>query len=1381
MDSPCSQKIERLLRLDGLRQRFETAWRAGQRPRLDRYLDEVEPADREIVFSDLLGVEIELRQQRGEQPDVVEYQGRFAGHAAQVAAVFRELQAGAMPYPAPLGPGDVVGDFRIGREIGRGGMGVVYEAEQLSLGRRVALKALAPDSPVSENARARFLREARAAASLHHTHIVPVLEVGEQNGMLFYVMQLIRGRPLNDVLSDLRRQEAGKAPQPAEPRFDSISTNRQPTDPGGNGPSEFTSPSEGRSLSAASGDDQQPAAGAAESCGECKTASVSAEFAVDAMSLIYGAYAYWQQVARLGREVADALQYAHERGILHRDIKPANLLVAPEGHVWITDFGLAKVDNSELTAAGDVIGTLRYLAPEAIEGRTDARSDVYSLGLTLYELVTLRSPFAAEERSELIRQVRDADISPFPPAGPRIPRDLATIVGKATQGDPRDRYQTAQQMADDLERFLLDQPVLARPHSRVELLLRWAGRNPAVAGLAGALVLLLILVAAGSAAAAFHFRSLMAQQRLLAQQRESQRQAAEASAARARTAEQQTLRGVADLRRTRGVQYLQQNDPLRALLCSVRALEQLDGLPSAAQEAGGLTLDESLRFRIAALLECLSPVVARRIIDDYDWRQIRLDLASLFSSSNAPQLQFLPEGELAIVSQLNDVAFRWNPETDVLRRMSLPQPPAVNVATASPDAGTPSPWSAYFARNAQSAVRLNASGKLEFWSCEPERLICCLDFEEEGVGALVGSWISLDGRWVVAAFARDMTVPSFLVWNAQTGQRTPKPPFQVVLSPPPFNVHVDFSSDGRRAMVGASSAMVLDLETGASLVTSDARVWPRPAFTQDGRFLIAPALNRIQVRDLDLPTDSPPVAEVVLPLGTIVPAVVSDLGGRWTIAGTATGDLYVVDMVQHCLAGAPIRHSNAPVELLEINPRADLVCAADAEGTLRVWRFPSGLPLTAPLRHEEPLSSLAWRGDGRQLAAATVSGDITVWDLSRVFEPPGPGNSAQRLAVSPNGQKLLTWGKLGDVSIWDFTSRPPRQAASLSIPGVQLAGWSPDGTQVALVSTSGVQRFCEFHLWHPPESAAKRLELSKRYRPSFLDADVGFMDGCRKLAFGGLSGPVVFDLDRGSESFRFDVTGPMVSEMYHAVSDRWLAGCPRFMPSSRENPLQVWTPSGQMVFQTLLPSGQNMHGLAFSPDGTLLAAIGDFGLRLWRCGDWRSIPTGSHEFELGIDQMCFDSGSTYLALVNSNSMCRVARVRDGFACGPPFQLPRGVRSLSFSPDGKRLAVVAVQRGAAVWDWSRGEPLTPVYQQDCSLGQAAFSPDGSTLALIQWPGGLEWLPLPAATPTPWQELNLQMQRISGYELSADHEVRRLPAARWKRLSPGQACSKDAAPP
>ncbi len=513
----------------------------------------------------------------------------------------------------------------------------------------------------------------------------------------------------------------------------------------------------------------------------------------------------------------------------------------------------------------------------------------------------------------------------------------------------------------------------------------------------------------------------------------------------------------------------------------------------------------------------------------------------------------------------------------------------------------------------------------------------------------------------------------------------------------------DFSGDGRRAIVATGEAAVFDLETGAAVVTSACRIWPRPAFSHEGRFLVVPNTNRIQVRDLDLPTDSPPVAEILLPLSVTAPAVACDASGRWAIAGTVEGDLYVVDMAQRCLAGSPIRHSASPIDQLAINPQVDAVGAADVEGTLRVWSVPGGLPLTPPLRHEEPIGSLAWRDDGRQLAAATVSGDITVWDLSRVLEPPCLRSSIRSLAVSADGRRLLTWGKLGEVSIWDLTTRPPRQTASLSGSPILAASWSPDGDQVALVARRSVGQHLECRLWRPPDPQATSLHLQGLAYLNVLAGVVGFMDGRDKLALGGPSGPVVFDLDQGSESLRFDVTGSQRHErLYYAISDRWLAGCRHLMSSTRENPLQVWTPAGQEVFRTLLPSGQNVQGLAFSPDGDLLAAIGDFGLRLWRCGDWRSIKTGSSKAELGIGHMCFDAGSAYLAFVDSNSMCRVARVQDEFACGRPFQLPRNVSSLCFSPDGQRLAVVTVRHGVVVWDWSRGEPLTPAYRQDCIL-------------------------------------------------------------------------------
>ena len=474
--SDSAQRIDRLLKRDDIRQRFELAWRAGANPSLGQFLEEVAFADRGKLFVDLLGVELELRRERGEAPTATEYREHHPEYAAHIDAVFREAADQTRISPADLRPGSVLGDFRITREIGRGGMGVVYEAEQMSLGRQVALKVLTPDRHALDNPRARFVREARAAAGLHHTNIVPVLEVGEHDGILYYAMQLIQGRPLDRVLADLRQQlgsETSGGAGAERERSDSRSTDHQQADCDTAGHP---------SVEPSSHDVPARPAGAEHPASAPRTASL-----VGAVLLPDRDRESWRHVSRIGRQVAEALQYAHERGILHRDIKPANLLVDAQHHVWVTDFGLAKVEDSDLTHRNDVVGTLRYLAPEALDGQTDERSDVYSLGLTLYELLSFRSPFPARERSALLRQIRGAEIIPLPKIAPGVPHDLATIVSKAIQREPRDRYQTAQQLADDLDRFWHDQPILARRHSAAELLVRWVRRNPTVAGLAGAL------------------------------------------------------------------------------------------------------------------------------------------------------------------------------------------------------------------------------------------------------------------------------------------------------------------------------------------------------------------------------------------------------------------------------------------------------------------------------------------------------------------------------------------------------------------------------------------------------------------------------------------------------------------------------------------------------------------------------------------------------------------------------------------------------------------------------------------------------------------------------------------------------------------------------
>ena len=195
---------------------------------------------------------------------------------------------------------------------------------------------------------------------------------------------------------------------------------------------------------------------------------------------------YWQGVARIGVQVADALEYAHKQGILHRDIKPSNLLLDTRGTVWVADFGLAKAsDQPNLTHTGDILGTLRYMPPEAFEGKSDARGDVYSLGLTLYELLAFRPAFGEKERGRLVHQVTTEAAERLGKVNPEVPRDLETIVHKAIEREPSHRYATAGELAADLQRFLDDEPIQARRTTPAEQLLRWSRRNPGIAALGG--------------------------------------------------------------------------------------------------------------------------------------------------------------------------------------------------------------------------------------------------------------------------------------------------------------------------------------------------------------------------------------------------------------------------------------------------------------------------------------------------------------------------------------------------------------------------------------------------------------------------------------------------------------------------------------------------------------------------------------------------------------------------------------------------------------------------------------------------------------------------------------------------------------------------------
>jgi WD40 repeat protein len=350
--------------------------------------------------------------QAGVQPD----RERLLAEHPQLAEPLRECLEGIdFLNRQTLGPApERLGDFRILREVGRGGMGIVYEAEQISLKRRVALKVLRYGGSGPE-AMQRFRREAETVAELHHTNIVPIFAIGCEDDVHYYAMQFIDGSSLAQLA-----EQAGETGKPIAPR----------------------------------------------------------------------------DLAGWALQASEALAHAHQRGVVHRDVKPSNLILDPGGRIWLTDFGLAKrADDVTLSVAGALLGTPRYMSPEQAEAMSrpvDHRTDIYSLGATLYELAVGGPIFQADSPHAVITQILKAEPPAIRTLNSAFPRDLETIILKCLAKEPHKRYQTAAELAEDLRAFLDERPILARRISWIERARRWSRRNPLAAGLSAALLFALL-------------------------------------------------------------------------------------------------------------------------------------------------------------------------------------------------------------------------------------------------------------------------------------------------------------------------------------------------------------------------------------------------------------------------------------------------------------------------------------------------------------------------------------------------------------------------------------------------------------------------------------------------------------------------------------------------------------------------------------------------------------------------------------------------------------------------------------------------------------------------------------------------------------------------
>jgi serine/threonine protein kinase len=533
--------------------------------------------------------------QAGTAPDRGDLLARHPDLAADLDACLGSLEfirrAAVRPAACPAQGEEelprILGDYRIVREVGRGGMGVVYEAVQESLGRRVALKVLPFAGTLDPKQLARFRNEAQAAAQLHHGHIVPVYAVGCERGVHYYAMQFIDGQTLAWVIGELRRLEHAR---PEE----SVAT---------------------------------PLPAPLSACRSSKTAD------------------YVRTAARLGMQAAEALDHAHSVGVVHRDIKPANLLVDGRGHLWVTDFGLARAPHEPgLTLSGDVVGTLRYMSPEQA-GVTRApvshHTDVYALGASLYELLALEPVFIGSDRATLLRQIADREPRRLRQLNRAVPAELETIVLKALEKAAEDRYASAAELADDLRRFLEDRPIRARRPTLLARAGKWSRRHRlALAAAAGVLLLAVVGLAVSTvlisaSAAEAERRRVEADE----QRDEADRQRAEADEQRreARQAVDDMYTDVAEglLAHQPHLQPLQRLFLLKALGYYERLARNQAGDPSARRELGRAVLRVANIRQMLGELDRARPayqralrVLGELVADHPGTRAYREDLAS---------------------------------------------------------------------------------------------------------------------------------------------------------------------------------------------------------------------------------------------------------------------------------------------------------------------------------------------------------------------------------------------------------------------------------------------------------------------------------------------------------------------------------------------------------------------------------------------------------------------------------------------------------------------------------------------------------------------------------------------------------------------------------
>ena len=1109
--------------------------------------------------------EILARQRAGENPTVEEYCQRYPEHAEELRSFLPTILAveNLKPNSQDIGGSfcsdihlggqrrQCIGDYRLLRELGRGGMGVVYEAEQESLGRHVALKVFPKQSARDAKSAKRFESEARAAARLHHTNIVPVFDVGADDQYLFYAMQLIQGQALDLVIDDLKQLLDRGTNDSAKHRFPpkengiatSLARGRFEQDSWSSGTD--VSPSQGGHESQLP-EDRETIAMAADCTSSAVLPGQSALSTADD-----NPRAYYESVAKIGAQTAQALSYAHARGIIHRDIKPSNLLLDGNGIVWITDFGLAKTGDHGLTHTGDVLGTIRYMSPERFGGQCDVRADVYSLGLTLYELLTLKPAFGSSDHMNLIERIKSTE-PPSPRAiDSRVPRDLETIVLKSIDKDPKRRYQSADDLEADLQRFIDDEPIRARRVSLPERFVRWSRRNRSLAAALTVIFSLLTVGLVGSAAAAQYFRNQEQQQRQLADEEEQSRKSAEATAYRALVGEARALRLARqpDYRNTVWSQLkkaLEIDTPERdidqlreeAAACLGDFVGREPIIWNDLGEMPGLVAAFPDSQRIALALE--GGILSIRLIDT-NKETARFQAGGGNTPFEFTDLQVAPDGRHIVIADNRAAIEVWKSDEtgstwtcDVKYRAlyseGLPSGRPRTHVRIFPDSN----------RFSVASIERRNIGVLGLTERRADQIMLQSGRGVTGYGASV----SPDGRRLAVA----MNFQEVGIYDVATGELEKR-----FRSPLAWVYEVVFSPDGKTLCLAAQGGFATyDTETFSQKMRVRTDTMFSPVFSEDGRWLAFDTPSRqVQLWNLNLNRE---VANFDGPKragdsGLSTLAITPD-GRRIVYAGATEVRIWRLD-------GQPekqiLKGQSNGVGDIAFSPDGQLLATTGTDKRVRLWNSLTG-KLLHTLESDGYCLAVAFSPDGRLLASGGF-GKLRLWDTAtrRQLVSHRTAGGAMNLAFTPDGQTIVSSGFRG-MDILDIARTtaddgekivklqprtvdvmPLGDNSSNSIFGISI---SQDGRWAAFTRARG-----HTSLWDLQENREVN-PFPHNQSLMWAEENVSFLPDNRHVVFIANNGkPQVWDITTGKMAYEISRTRNFRMRQ-HALSHdgRWMVG-----------------------------------------------------------------------------------------------------------------------------------------------------------------------------------------------------------------------------------------------